>query len=306
MVQAAGINNIFISGTGIFSNSSAINFPISPGIGFALPNSLSPAQTITFNLRGMTTINALYQTEINFSGGCSGTPSLSINPVPNGTNNPILSITGITCTNMGAYMYIDAGNLRSALIVSSNTIEIITPLDYGTTLYFVGGENQVLITAKVNSTLIIKVYPEKRIPATGNWQNQNIIEIRQVGSTVPIVSQVIAMNTIGDGTMASIDVNLVPTGSYDFAIKGYSHLRKIYTATVGTAEVNLNFTGPGQELLAGDTSVVEDNFVNSLDLSQISINLYSTNIRNDLNRDTEVNSLDLSNMSYNLYLSGQD
>lgn len=305
-IHAAPITSLAITGTGISSNSSASNTPITPTISFALPSGLTTGETLTLVFRGVVASNDIFQNEITFAGGCSGTSTLGTNPIVSGTANPIFSITGITCSTSNATMSIAAGNLTTLATVSTYQIELVTPNDYGVVYFFVGGGNQVLITAQVNAQINIKVYPEKRIPGTGNWQNQNLIEIRNVGSTTPLVSQIVNMDANGDGTLNSVDSNLVGTGSYDIAIKGYSHLRKVYTVSLGQTVENLNLTGPGNELLAGDTSVVEDNYINSLDLSQIAIYLYSTNTKNDLNRDGEVNSLDMSNMSYNLYLAGQD
>lgn len=169
------------------------------------------------------------------------------------------------------------------------------------------GPKDVNIVAKVNYQINIKVYPEKRIPATANWSNQNTVEIRLPNSTTSLFTQVVNTNANGDGVMTSVDSDIIPPGNYDFAIKGYSHLRKKYSATLGNNIVtNIDFTSPRDDLLAGDTSIIEDNYVNSLDLSQISINLYSANLKNDLNRDTLVNSLDLSNMAFNLYVGGDD
>lgn len=303
-VLAAPITDFALSGTGIFADSAAQNSPITPIFSFSLPAGLNSSDTLTLIFRGVIASTSIFQNEITFAGGCSGTSSLGTNPIPSGSSNPIFSITGITCSNAASTLSISAGNLTTLGSVSTYQIELVTPNDYGVTYFFVGGGNQVLITAQVNAQINLKVYPEKRIPPTGNWQNQNLVEIRNVGSTNPLISQIVNMDANGDGTLNSVDSNLVGSGNYDFAIKGYSHLRKIYTATLGPNQISLNFTGPGNELLAGDTSVIEDNFINSLDLSTISINLYTSDLKNDLNRDGVVNSLDLSNLSYNLYLAG--
>lgn len=87
------------------------------------------------------------------------------------------------------------------------------------------------------------------------------------------------MNTNGDGTMSSVSTVSLPPGNYDIAIKGYSHLRKVYSSNLSSAVVNLNFTGSGLEMLAGDTSVVEDNYINSLDLSNVSRQLYTSDLK---------------------------
>lgn len=182
-------------------------------------------------------------------------------------------------------------------------ISLLAVVNLSTKVTFAQDAN---VTAKVNYQINLRVLPEKRIPATGNWSNQNTVEIRLPNSTTPIITQIINTNANGDGIMTSVDSDVIPPGNYDFAVKGYSHLRKKYTAILGSNIITtLDFSNDG-DLLAGDTSIVEDNFVNSLDLSQISIYLYTGNLKNDLNRDTGVNSLDLSNMSYNLYVGGDN
>lgn len=165
----------------------------------------------------------------------------------------------------------------------------------------------VSVHAEVPYTITIKVYPEKRIPLTGNWSNQNTITIRHVNSLTPIFSQAVMMNSNGEGTISTISSSTLPPGNYDIAIKGFSHLQRVYNnVNISTATVNLNFTAPTQLLLAGDTSLVEDNYINSLDLSNMFRNLYSDDLKNDLNRDSIVNSLDLSNLAYNFYKAGDN
>ena len=165
--------------------------------------------------------------------------------------------------------------------------------------------SNLTVTAKVNFTCTIKVHPEKRVPIVNHWMNRNIVEIRPVGSTTPLVTQVVEMDADGVGQLNSIDVSSLPPGNYDIAIKGYSHLREVfenYTFVKNTLYFDL--TTDGIKLLAGDTSVVEDNYINSLDMSNAVRNIYSGDLKNDLNRDGVVNSLDTSNIVTNIYKSG--
>lgn len=302
--KALGISGLSISGTGIINNSSSVNTAITPTISFTLGTSITSSDPLSFNFRGVTTSSTLDQSEVSVGGGCSGSPVLSV--IPAGVNNPSINITGITCNTTPATIAFASGNLNSRSAAANYEVEVFTGTDYGYFYYYVGRENEVLITAKVDYTLSIRVYPEKRIPPVNHWMNQNVVEIRNVGSTIPLVTQTVNMDANGEGTLTSVDSSVVPSGNYDFAIKGYSHLRRIFTAAIASNEEFLDLTGPGLDLLAGDTSVVEDNYVNSLDLSTISQYLYTGNIKNDLNRDGLVNSLDLSNMSTNLYLKGEE
>ena len=167
------------------------------------------------------------------------------------------------------------------------------------------GSGSVNVNAQVNFTLTIKVYPERRIPLTGHWMNQNVVEIRNIGSTTPLITQVVENDAQGVGVLNPINVSVLPPGNYDIAVKGYSHLRKVYpNYSFVTNTLNYDLTTTGEELEAGDTSIVIDNYVNSLDISYLSNNLYSGNLKSDLNRDGIVNSLDLSNQIRNLYKYG--
>lgn len=199
-----------------------------------------------------------------------------------------------------------AKNIRFIYFRKVIILAIVINFLFGSIFLHHASAQSVNVNAEVAYTINIKVYPEKRIPITGNWMNQNTIQIRNIGSSTPIITQVVNMNANGDGTMSSVSTVSLPPGNYDIAIKGYSHLRKVYSANLSSAVVNLNFTGSGFEMLAGDTSVFEDNYINSLDLSNISRQLYTSDLKNDLNRDTSVNALDLSNVSYNFYKSGDD
>lgn len=166
--------------------------------------------------------------------------------------------------------------------------------------------DNVTVFTQVNFNCTIRIFPEKRIPRTGHWMNQNIIEIRQVGTTTPLVTQVVEMDANGEGVLNPIDPISLPPGNYDIAIKGYSHLREVfsnYPFTQNTIYFDLSLTG--RELFAGDTSVASDNYVNSLDISNNVRNVYTSDLKNDLNRDGVVNSLDMSNIVTNLYMNGQ-
>ncbi|MFW5719918.1 MAG: hypothetical protein ACOCXT_02735 [Candidatus Dojkabacteria bacterium] len=168
--------------------------------------------------------------------------------------------------------------------------------------------DQVVVRGKVNFDPSIKVYPEKRVPVTNNWANKNVIHIREAGTTQPLITQVVETASTGEGQMQEVDVSILPPGTYEVLVKGVSHLQKNFNQHEFIAhKLWLDLTLEGEVLLAGDTSVVEDNYVNSLDLSNTIRFLYrSDSIRNDLNRDGTVNSLDISNEITNLYLTGDE
>lgn len=151
-----------------------------------------------------------------------------------------------------------------------------------------------------------KVYPEKRIPQAGNWDTIANVQVRNTGSTVPFINRNDLPTTPnGEGEITLLPTEAIDSGTYDFSIKGISHLRKnYYSYTISNLEPYFDFSATGQHLLAGDTSVIVDNYINSLDLSTMIINLYGGDYRNDLNQDGKVNSLDFGNQVYNLFKAG--
>ena len=156
--------------------------------------------------------------------------------------------------------------------------------------------------------LNIMVHPEKRIPRTGNWGTLLIVYVYQG-------NQKVATGTTrsDDAGRASFDfcsqnLNFAP-GQYNFAVKGLSHLCKnfqnVQSFENDTFETDL--TVGKKVLLAGETSNIFDDKINSLDAStQIRAFYSQIDEKNDLNRDGKVNSLDFSNTVYNFYGLGDN
>jgi hypothetical protein len=162
----------------------------------------------------------------------------------------------------------------------------------------------VKVEGQVDYTVTIRAKPEKRIPQVGHWVNQSTVEIRNPGFTSPITTQVVQHDDDGYATFG-VDSSLVPPGNYDIAVKGYSHLNKVFpNKSFGPNTLSFDLSSP--ELLAGDTSVVEDNYINSMDFAFAINNLYTSNIKSDLNRDGVVNSLDIGNIVKNIYQTGDE
>ncbi|MBD3363059.1 hypothetical protein GF362_05040 [Candidatus Dojkabacteria bacterium] len=117
-------------------------------------------------------------------------------------------------------------------------------------------------------------------------------------------------NSDGYGTIDICDQlgEMPPPGVYDFYARAYSHLRKGFVDLDAfyTPNSTLDLTDGGSfQFLAGETSNVFDNKINSLDISTQINHLYTDDYKNDLNQDDEVNSLDLSNTIFNFYLVGE-
>jgi hypothetical protein len=167
-------------------------------------------------------------------------------------------------------------------------------------------ENVTVTAAVYSCTLSINVKPEKRIPVINNWDTEIDVEIYNSGGTF-----------LGDfnaptDNMGNATVNicaegiLITGGTYDFYIKGFSHLRMHFDNYVGfgTQQTTIDFSSSGQRLFAGETSVIYDNFINTLDLSTQIVKMETADVKNDLNQDGEVNALDISNTITNYLLSG--
>lgn len=167
------------------------------------------------------------------------------------------------------------------------------------------GGTDVIATVKTRLIELV-VHPERRIPAVGNWDTVIQFELRNcLNSQTLFAYNNISTNTSGSGTINVPDVDLISPDNYAFAVKGFSHLTKEFNCQIFADNINefIDFTGEG-ELLAGDTSNISDDSINSLDLSSIALRLFTADLKNDLNQDGEVNSLDLSNMAYNIFMEG--
>lgn len=167
-------------------------------------------------------------------------------------------------------------------------------------------DHKVNVTAKINFNPSIVVHPEKRIPRNSNWSNLNVVDIREKNDTNILITQVVNTNNLGEGELAQIDIDNLSPGRYDVTIKGVSHLKKLYKDIEFRQNTFTMDLTPYGDLKAGDTSVIEDNYINSLDISTQVKNLYTNDTKNDLNRDSVVNSADISNTLHNLYLFGDD
>lgn len=168
---------------------------------------------------------------------------------------------------------------------------------------------QVDVSATINSCLLeVTVKPEKRIPPVGNDQTELTIDIYDTANNLQgtVTGN---SNNLGIATIDICDqgINLSP-GTYNFKARGLSHLRKdfgdYFAFSLAVTEIDLSQSGT-EKLLAGETSVIYDNYINSLDISTQINNLYTNDNKNDLNQDSTVNSLDISNTIYNFYIAGE-
>lgn len=170
----------------------------------------------------------------------------------------------------------------------------------------VTGNDSITVSGNVAIEEVqFQVYPEKRVPSTGNWSTVATVQFRNC-STGAVLYSASGINTNSSG-VGTVNLSGTPItgGSYRFAIKGASHLNRVFGCySLTTAATYINLTLEGKLLIAGEISNIIDNYINSLDISVLINALYSANYYSDLNQDGDVNSLDVSNLIVNLYTTG--
>jgi hypothetical protein len=161
----------------------------------------------------------------------------------------------------------------------------------------------VSVTASIDYCPEIQITPENRIPPTHNNSLQLEVWIRGIGQTNPVYITTVTTDLEGKAKICPIPANLITSQYYDILIKGLSHLRRNFP--------HQDFSSIGQSLdlrstvlFAGDSHPVNDNYVNSMDISYEILNLYTSDLRADLNRDTTVNSLEFPTLISHLYQHG--
>jgi hypothetical protein len=168
--------------------------------------------------------------------------------------------------------------------------------------------DSVNIIAEIRGCIVkLKVHPEKRIPRTNWWHTTHRVDIYDHFTHSFLGSYASYSNEQGESTTDLCALGITtPAGTYDYYVRGDSHLRKLYPNKPAfvNALTDLDLTPEG-DLLAGETSVIYDNYINALDLSTQIRKLFVNDYINDLNQDSKVNSLDISNTIYNYYVHGQ-
>jgi hypothetical protein len=170
-----------------------------------------------------------------------------------------------------------------------------------------GDSSDVQISAYIPITgMRFRVFPEKRIPRIGNWAT--IADVTLVNCNDP--TKVYQFNSIPTDSQGYGSVTFTPDvytfdGPYRVYIRGFSHLNRSFNCyNIVQSNTLIDLTLEGKELLAGETSVIYDNYINALDLSTMVKKMFTTDYKNDLNQDGKVNSLDMANQIFNFYTHG--
>ncbi len=150
----AAMTALSITGTGITANSSAINAAITPTINFTPVTAIGATDALVVTLTGTVTSASLASADVTVGGGCSGTVTIAGSPIAISTANPVLSITGVTCTAATpATVIVAASRLVASGTAGNYGIFVSSPFDTGAFFYYVGDENDVQINATVDSVL---------------------------------------------------------------------------------------------------------------------------------------------------------
>lgn len=181
---------------------------------------------------------------------------------------------------------------------------------FGADTVFAQYTDDVSINAVVSVCEIeITAKPEKRIPTVNNWSTQLYVDVYDASDNQLVMSYTDMSNAQGVAHTDVCALGFAPLpGTYNFSIRGFSHLIKDFSGITTFSDrpvTFIDFVGAtNTRLLAGEVSGSFNNAINGLDLSAVVARLYSTDLKTDLNRDGRVNALDLSNLIFNLYRSG--
>lgn len=167
-------------------------------------------------------------------------------------------------------------------------------------------QQDVNVSATVQPCILILLFqPSDRI--LGNFSTNADVSLRFSTTNNLLHNFNLTTDNSGSGVYDFCANSIFPvSGLYDFYIRGTSHLRKristVLTFTRATTTTDLR--SPTNLLIAGETSNIFDNKINSLDISTQIRALGTNNILNDLNQDGIVNELDLEITRRNFFLVG--
>jgi hypothetical protein len=222
----------------------------------------------------------------------------------------LLSCASLVYASQSLNYRVDSPEAIGPSSTSSNSAQYNILSEVGDTV--VGQSDSTLfsvrhgVTYEEPSSVIIDfiAIPEKRSPLVGNNDSHVTVEVRAVGSSVPLFSALV--DTDLDGEYHGLLLTGLAPGNYDVTAKAYSHLRrKLSNIALGNG-VTVDFTAAGTNpVLCGDVNLLlGDNKVNSLDMTILVGQWFMNDERSDLNQDGVVNSIDMTNMVTNFNLEG--
>lgn len=162
----------------------------------------------------------------------------------------------------------------------------------------------VSVSSEVQRNLEIVINPEKRLPSLGN-DSDNVQFTFLNASNQVVYSYSGTSNKYGKVTFPVISPTSLPEGVYTIKVKELSHLTRKFIGVVISDKQFFTLNLTSKDLLGGDIHPSNDDYVNGLDITYLTMNLYGNDLRSDQNRDGIVNSLDYSITLDNFYKSGE-
>ncbi|RMD76953.1 hypothetical protein D6810_02475 [Candidatus Dojkabacteria bacterium] len=153
---------------------------------------------------------------------------------------------------------------------------------------------------------VLEIYLEPGDRDNNDFSNQYLIDVRFL-SGVLFHSFSLSTDTSGKGVYNFCSNSAIPIpSSYNFYIKGASHLRKaiLNVSTFNSSKTILDFRTPDKVFIAGEIGDIVDNKINSLDISSQIKKLNTADLLYDLNRDGVVNLKDLQITRKNFFKIG--
>lgn len=167
------------------------------------------------------------------------------------------------------------------------------------------GEN-IDIIAQVNTCILnLTVYPEGRVPPINNWGTNADITVYNSLNSLQFATSITTDN-FGQTTINNCLLGSYPeVGLYKFKVKAIAHLTRVFTNINSFYAYQSNIDLTSKLLQAGETSIVVDDYINSLDLATQIKNFFLPDYQNDLNADGIVNVLDINLSVNNLFKAGE-
>lgn len=172
---AGPVSNVTVSATGITSNSAATNIAVTPTFSFQTSNNLTvDGHFIQITMNGFVveagqtldytdlTLTGCNTNGLEASSGTNdnGNHEVAITNENAGDRNPVVLITldsnsgtAPTCNAGTLTIAVASGQLRTSNTAGNYAIGVLTSLDAGAGLFYVGDENDVFVTGSVGATL---------------------------------------------------------------------------------------------------------------------------------------------------------
>lgn len=199
--------------------------------------------------------------------------------------------------------------LASAIIVAAELSTQEAKQTEAVISYGQSAQDDISVNTSVSTTqLNISLFPDARVPATGNYANSQEVQIRTCNTALTPLYTIssLSTNSSGAGTI-NLAASSNFSGNYNVYVRGISHLGKnMGCVNLNQKVTSVSFSAASERLVPGETSTAFDNYINGLDGAAIAGNFSTSNTKYDLNRDGTVDQADLDIWGDNVYQAGDD